>query len=175
VAANGEPTLTDYLCMIEGKTAALLQVAAELGALAADATAGVQKAYGRFGRAVGLAFQLQDDLLDVWGSAAATGKPAREDLRSRKHSLPFVLACERAPAAVRAHLRRVYAARGPLDDATTEELVEIMEQLGVREEAERLVRFHHEAALAALRDARPTPAGGARLEALAASLIGRQR
>jgi geranylgeranyl diphosphate synthase, type I len=174
VAAGSEPTLADYLCMIDGKTAALLQAAAELGALAADAPPAAREAYGRFGREVGLAFQLQDDMLDVWGDAAATGKPTREDLRARKHSLPFVLACQRAPAATRARLRRLYAVDGSLDDAAVAEVVGNMEGLGVREEAERLVRFHHEAALAALRGAHPAPAGGESLELLAANLIERQ-
>jgi geranylgeranyl diphosphate synthase type I len=173
-SASSEPTLRDYLCMIEGKTGALLQAAAELGALAADAPPAVREAFGRFGRELGVAFQLQDDLLDTWGDAAATGKPAREDLRSRKHSLPFVLACERAPAGTRARLRRLYAAEMPLEDAAIEQLVAIMEGLGVRQEAERLVGHHHEAALAALRAARPTEAGGRLLGLLAASLMRRQ-
>jgi geranylgeranyl diphosphate synthase type I len=174
VAVASEPTLADYLSMIEGKTAALLQAAAELGALAANAPLAVREAYGRFGRALGLAFQLQDDVLDVWGRAAATGKPAREDLRSRKHSLPFVLACERAPDACRARLRRLYGADGPLDDAVIAELVGLMEQLGVRQEAERLVRYHHQTALAALREARPASTAGGLLALLAASLMGRE-
>ncbi len=174
VAAGSEPLLADYLAMIEGKTAALLQAAAELGALAADAPPAAQAAYGRFGRAVGIAFQLQDDLLDVWGSAATTGKPAREDLRARKHSLPYVLACERATASESARLRSLYSGEVPLSDAAVDELVALMERLGVREEAERLVRCQHDAALAALHEAQPAPTSGALLQALAASLIGRQ-
>jgi geranylgeranyl diphosphate synthase, type I len=173
-AVDAEPTLADYLAMVDGKTGALLEAAASLGAVAANAPLPVRQAYGRFGRKLGIAFQLQDDLLDVWGDAAATGKPAREDLHARKHSLPFVLACERAPAVTRARLRRLYAAPHPVDQATVEELVVIMEQLGVREEAERLVRYHHEAALAALQEARPAREGGALLAQLAAGLIGRQ-
>jgi geranylgeranyl diphosphate synthase type I len=172
-STDSEPALAEYLCMIEGKTAALLQAAAELGALAADAPRAVREAYGRFARELGVAFQLQDDLLDTWGDAAATGKPAREDLRSRKHSLPFVLACERAPTVTQARLRRLYAADSPLAEAAVEELVALMEELGVREEAERLVRYHHEAALMALRSAGPTT-GDRLLHSLAASLMGRE-
>jgi geranylgeranyl diphosphate synthase type I len=174
VSAEREPTLAEYLCMVEGKTGALLGAAGELGALAADAPQAVRDAYGRFGREVGVAFQLQDDLLDVWGDAATTGKPSREDLRARKHSLPFVLGCARAPTATRARLRRLYLAEGPLEDAAVDEVVGIMEGLGVREEAEQLVRYHHEAALSALREARPTQAGGNLLALLAESLIDRQ-
>jgi geranylgeranyl diphosphate synthase type I len=174
VAAATEPTLAGYLRMIEGKTAALLRVAAELGALAAGASEPQREAYGRFGRALGLAFQFQDDWLDVWGDAAATGKPAREDLRTRKHSLPFVLACERAPTPLRGRLRRVYAQDGPLDDAVVDDLVAVLNDLSVRAEAERLVRHHYDAALSALHAASPPPEGAALLECLAASLIGRQ-
>jgi geranylgeranyl diphosphate synthase type I len=160
--------------MIGGKTAALLQASAELGALAAGASPAVRAAYARFGRELGLAFQLQDDLLDVWGTAAQMGKPAREDLRARKHSLPIVLACHLAPAGTRVELRQFYAQPAPLTDATVEALVAKMDALGVRGQAERMVRQHHEAALAALETATPQGAGAALLRALAASLLGRQ-
>jgi geranylgeranyl diphosphate synthase type I len=174
VADGAEPTLAEYLAMIGGKTAALLQASAELGALAAGASPAVRAAYARFGRELGLAFQLQDDLLDVWGTAAQMGKPAREDLRARKHSLPIVLACHRAPAGTRAELRRLYAEPAPLPDATVEALVAEMEALGVHTKAERMVREHHEAALAALAVAAPREPGSALLRALADSLLGRQ-
>src|SRR5579875_1914876 len=105
---------------------------------------------------------------------ATPGKPAREDIRTAKYSLPFVLACERAPAPTRARLRRLYATEAPLDQRAVAEVVGIMERLGVREEAERLVRYHHDAARAALRAAHASPTGAAVLEQLAASLIGRE-
>src|SRR5215213_896 len=94
------PSLDDYYAMIGGKTAALLAATAELGALAAGSPPAIRGCYGRFGWEIGLAFQLQDDLLDVWGSSDNLGKATREDLRAGKQSLPIVLARAAAPAAV---------------------------------------------------------------------------
>jgi geranylgeranyl diphosphate synthase, type I len=174
VAAGAEPTLAGYLAMIGGKTAALLGAACELGALAARTPATARSAYASFGRAVGLAFQLQDDLLDVWGSATQTGKPAREDLRARKHSLPIVLAYQLASAADRTELGRLYEQPAPLPDPALQGLVARMETLGVRQEGERLVRELYEVALAALDAAQPQAQPRKLLRQLADSLIGRQ-
>ena len=174
VAQGSEPTLKEYLTVVQGKTAALLQAAAALGALVAGAIPLAQSAYAQFGREVGLAFQLQDDLLDVWGDARRTGKPGREDLRARKHSLPVVLACQRASAAARTELCRLYDQPAPLPDDVVEELVARMEALGVHEEGERLVREHYQAALGSLEAAQPQGEAGVLLRTLADRLIGRQ-
>jgi geranylgeranyl diphosphate synthase type I len=167
------PTLEDYYAMIGGKTAALLAAAAELGALAAGSPPAIRDCYGRFGREIGLAFQLQDDLLDVWGSSDNRGKAAREDLRAGKKSLPIVLARAAAPAAVAERLRALYDQAPPLADETVAALVALFDELGVAAEGQHRVRAHHEAALAALREACPLPEPAERLGALAESLSGR--
>src|ERR1700676_64804 len=82
----------EYLRMIEGKTAALFAAACELGALTAGASAERAAAYGRMGRAYGLAFQVRDDVLGTWGTPAETGKPAGADIRRRKWSFPVAWA-----------------------------------------------------------------------------------
>jgi geranylgeranyl diphosphate synthase type I len=168
------PGLDGYYAMIEGKTAALLAAAAELGALAAASPRPAREAYGRFGREVGLAFQLQDDLLDVWGSSDYRGKAAWEDLRARKHSLPIVLARRSASPEQRARLAALYDQPAPLPDDAAEGLVALFEEIGVAAEGERRVRAHFGAALAALREARPRAEAGTLLESLAESLLGRQ-
>jgi geranylgeranyl diphosphate synthase type I len=66
----------DYWPMVSGKTGALLAACAELGALAALAKPAVRRNYHQFGRALGLAFQAQDDLLGIWGNSELTGKSA---------------------------------------------------------------------------------------------------
>ena len=173
-AEGPQPTLDEYLATIEGKTAALLQAAAELGALAAGAPGWLQAAYGRFGRELGLAFQLQDDVLDAWGDTVAIGKPAREDVRSRKQSLPIILGLGTADGDTRARLRALYERPAPLSDEAVEAVIALLEALGVRAEAERLVQAHFRAAAIALAEANPDPAAGRLLEGLAESLVGRQ-
>ena len=85
-------TPADYRLMIAGKTGALLGLATALGAGAADASASVMAALGRFGETVGVAFQMRDDWLGLWGDPAHTGKPVAADLIRRKKSLPILLA-----------------------------------------------------------------------------------
>ena len=94
---EGRPDLTveDYWPMIRGKTAALLAACTELGALIAGADARAQEAYRKFGEYVGLAFQVQDDILGIWGDAALTGKSADSDLLAGKKSLPVLYSLEK--------------------------------------------------------------------------------
>jgi geranylgeranyl diphosphate synthase type I len=85
-------TFDDYIRMADGKTAALLSCSCAIGAVLAEAPAPVIEGLADFGRHLGLAFQLVDDLLGIWGSPAQTGKPVLADLRCRKKSAPVVLA-----------------------------------------------------------------------------------
>jgi geranylgeranyl pyrophosphate synthase len=88
-----------YLYRCELKTARLFEAACELGALE---TGGPAHELGRFGRRIGLAFQLLDDVLDVSGPVHRTGKPRGTDLLDGTITLPFILARERDPALLRA-------------------------------------------------------------------------
>ncbi|MFC1936756.1 polyprenyl synthetase family protein [Chloroflexota bacterium] len=85
-----ELTTEDYWPMIQGKTASLLATCTELGSLVAQVDPKKQAAYRSFGKYVGLAFQVQDDILGIWGDAALTGKSADSDLLAGKKSLPVL-------------------------------------------------------------------------------------
>ena len=82
--------LASYWSMIGGKTAALLAACCELGALAAQAAPDQCRAMHNFGFALGLAFQVQDDWLGIWGEPSLTGKSVESDLVSGKKTLPVV-------------------------------------------------------------------------------------
>ncbi|KIG12177.1 Octaprenyl diphosphate synthase [Enhygromyxa salina] len=94
---TGDPSLslTRYYEIIEAKTARLFGCAAALGALGVEAPAVQVKALVRFGRELGLAFQIIDDLLDYLGDAAALGKRPGTDLRAGKMTLPTIVLRER--------------------------------------------------------------------------------
>jgi geranylgeranyl diphosphate synthase type I len=96
--------------MIGGKTGALLAVAPEIGALVAGAAQDECALYRRYGAALGRAFQLQDDILGIWGDEAATGKSAASDILSKKKTLPVIYAL--AHEAVGADLAALYAGPG---------------------------------------------------------------
>lgn len=100
-------TAAQHLELIERKTARLFEVSAQIGALAADQQPARVAALGRFGRHLGRAFQMVDDLLDFTATAATLGKPVASDLREGKMTLPAIYAYEAADAGGRALMERI--------------------------------------------------------------------
>lgn len=96
-----EVSLAECLDMVSGKTGALLRASAMIGAVLAGAPADVIDALSTFGAELGIAFQLVDDLLGIWGDPATTGKPVFSDLRSRKKSLPVTYVLSQGGLAAR--------------------------------------------------------------------------
>ncbi|NMC52099.1 MAG: polyprenyl synthetase family protein [Chloroflexi bacterium] len=89
--------MEDYWPMIEGKTSALLACCAELGALCAGAKPSVREKLGEFAKNLGLAFQVQDDWLGIWGDSALTGKSNASDLVTGKKTLPVLYGLKHCP------------------------------------------------------------------------------
>lgn len=121
--------IASCLAMAEGKTGALLGAACELGARAAGSTAERARTLNHFGRKLGVAFQLVDDLLGIRGDPAVTGKPVHSDLARRKKSLPVVVAMNSETVPGR-ELARRYAAGDTFDDSELPELALLIEQAG---------------------------------------------
>jgi geranylgeranyl diphosphate synthase type I len=153
-----------YVGMIERKTGALFACACWLGAHAAGAGEVRRDAFADYGRALGVAFQEQDDVLGVWGSETETGKPAAADVISRKKALPAALALARPD--VPAWLRAAYAGDGDLSPDTVARVIAFFDAAGIRAEAEQRVAVHYQAALTALNAATPTGPAAAHLRAL---------
>jgi octaprenyl-diphosphate synthase len=99
-------TVEDYLRVIRYKTAKLFEASARLGALLADASPAVEAACADYGRALGTAFQLVDDLLDYEGTTESLGKTVGDDLREGKPTLPLLVAMSRGSSAERELIRR---------------------------------------------------------------------
>jgi geranylgeranyl diphosphate synthase, type I len=91
-------TVEECLVMAAGKTGALMAASAAIGAVLAGAPAETVAALHTYGAQVGLAFQLVDDVLGIWGDPAVTGKPVFSDLRADKKSLPISYALGRDPS-----------------------------------------------------------------------------
>jgi geranylgeranyl diphosphate synthase type I len=87
-------SLTECVDMAAGKTSSLLGASAELGAILAGADAATCEAFRTYGWELGLAFQIVDDLLGIWGAPEKTGKPVFSDLRAHKKTLPVVWSLE---------------------------------------------------------------------------------
>jgi octaprenyl-diphosphate synthase len=99
-------SVDDYLRVIEYKTAKLFEASARLGALITDAPPEVEEACAAYGRALGTAFQLIDDLLDYEGSTAELGKNIGDDLREGKPTLPLLVAMARGTPEQREMIRQ---------------------------------------------------------------------
>jgi geranylgeranyl diphosphate synthase type I len=141
--ARADVTLDECLDMAAGKTGSLLAASAAIGAILAGADDATIAALHGFGAEVGLAFQLVDDVLGIWGDPRVTGKPVHSDLRSRKKSLPITWAIgdERQGPAIRAFL----AGTGEPGAASMVRMAETLDRAGAREwalaEADRRMRL----------------------------------
>lgn len=93
---NVEQSVRNYLLRIRRKTALLIAISCQLGALATDSPDRAANALYRFGYNVGMAFQITDDLLDICGTEKAIGKPPGSDLRQGNITLPVLYALEDA-------------------------------------------------------------------------------
>jgi geranylgeranyl diphosphate synthase type I len=145
-------TMDDYIAMIAGKTAALFGAACELGALAAGASAERAGAYARLGRAYGIAFQIEDDVLGTWGDSALTGKPSGADVARRKWTFPVVWALGGEPSRARTTIERAYA-NDALDDDAVRAAIAALDTLGAREAAIDAAQRHFAALEDVARDA----------------------
>jgi geranylgeranyl diphosphate synthase type I len=123
--------LPECLMMAEDKTGALLGCACGLGALFGGARPEQVGHLRDFGERVGLAFQLVDDLLGIWGDPHVTGKPAHSDLRRRKKSLPVVAALTSGTSAGE-ELATFYHRDEPMSDADLVRAAELIEAAGGR-------------------------------------------
>ena len=137
-------TPAEYLDMIGRKSAALIGCAAVMGAEIAGAPDEVSTALERFGADLGMGFQIQDDVLGIWGRTETTGKPAG-DLRRRKKTLPSLYAFSRSPADERGAFARLFAAPEP-DERAVEDVLEVLERHGARHHCEKMVARYSAAA-----------------------------
>lgn len=131
-AQNLGTTEAVYLQVIRGKTAALFAAACEVGAMVASATPVQVAAMRAYGDALGIAFQMADDLLDYGGASAVIGKNTGDDFRERKLTLPVIRAIAAADATERAFWVRVIE-KGDQKDGDLEQALDLMRRHGTLE------------------------------------------
>ncbi len=142
-------TLAESLEMVRGKTAVLFSCACSLGSMLCDAPSELTVRLARYGDHLGVAFQLVDDLLGIWGSPEVTGKPVLHDLESRKKSVPVVYALNSGTGAAD-RLRELYYADGELDAERLALVAKLVEEAGGREWTEHEARRQLDLALGQL-------------------------
>jgi geranylgeranyl diphosphate synthase type I len=148
---EGSPDISpdDYLSMISGKTAAIVRFAAWAGAMVGGADAETAGRLGAFGQSLGVGFQIQDDLLGIWGSRDVTGKDAADDIRRRKQSLPILMLRSRATDAELDRLNDLYR-KDEIDADGVAEVLAMLDRYRIREQVTEQVRIHHDLASEAL-------------------------
>jgi geranylgeranyl diphosphate synthase type I len=153
--------------MVEGKTAALMATCTELGALAAFCSDKVCNIYRNFGRLIGLAFQVQDDLLGIWGNSSLTGKSSQSDLVTGKITLPVVYGL-----SVHGEFARRWKL-GPIKAEEISKILELLEHEGAKEFAQAQATILLNKAITLLEEARPVGIAAEPLRNLALSLVNR--
>jgi len=139
-----------YIKVVRGKTAALFAAACEVGGVIAGGDDAVVRALHNYGDAMGIAFQIADDLLDFWGDDSI-GKDKGDDFRDRKLTLPLIRAVAKADAEERAFWERTIE-KGKQDDADLDHALALMDKHGTLDET-RTAAFDWSArAKAALED-----------------------
>ncbi len=162
-------TVEDYWPMIEGKTAALLAAGAQIGALLGSEDEAIASRFHTFARLLGLAFQVQDDILGIWGDEALTGKSAASDLVEGKSSLPVLYALSREPRFADRWLS------APVQPDQVPAMAKLLRETGAYDYALQECARLTDEALAALKAANPKGEAGAALVELTQQLLGRAK
>jgi len=159
--------LHECLEMADGKTGALMRCAAGIGPLLAGAPSDTVRALEQFGRELGMAFQLVDDLLGIRGDPAVTGKPVYSDLRARKKTVPVVAALDSETVAGQ-RLSEIYFDETAVDDTQLHHMADLLDRSGALRWTERTADEHVQRALRSLRRVDPPPSAETALQEFAA-------
>jgi geranylgeranyl diphosphate synthase type I len=167
--------VSEYYAMIERKTAALLEAACHLGAIFGGAGSASTAALSGFGRQLGIAFQVRDDYLGIWGDSRETGKPAADDVSSKKKTLPLLYALQTAAPPNRAIVEEIMSRPGVASEADVDRVLAILDQCGAADFTASEAERHSDLAMEILSRERPQNPAHAELGAICRKLAGRSR
>lgn len=139
----------EYITMIYNKSGALIEASARLGALLSTNDEATIEAYAAFARNLGIAFQIQDDYLGVWGNEQETGKSATSDIEGKKKSYPVLIAFEQADSASKKTLASIYA-KPELNLADVAAVKAILDRLDAAAQTQKLIEKYYQQSIASL-------------------------
>lgn len=171
---RNDVTEDEYIEMIRLKTSVLLACACKVGAIMADAPAEDVEHMYKFGEKLGLAFQLQDDLLDVYGNPAVFGKNIGGDITSNKKTYMLINAVNRANAAQREQLMKWIEAKEFDRNEKVKAVTELYNEIGIRELCEQKIEEYYQESLVYLAKVNIPEERKAELKAYAADMMKRQ-
>ena len=164
----------DYIEMIRLKTSVLLACAVKIGAILADASKEDQENLYKFGEKIGLAFQLQDDLLDVYGDPKVFGKNIGGDITSNKKTYMLINAFNRANDAQRKELQKWVEAKDFDRQEKVAAVTRIYDEIGIRQLCEQKMDDYYNEALLYLAKVNVSEERKTELKAYAAEMMKRQ-
>jgi len=141
-------TIEDYLDMATKKTAALFAVSTALGACLGNADSKVVDFFHMFGKELGIAYQIYDDISGIWGTSEKIGKSVG-DISQRKKTLPVVYGLQNSDSMERKRLRKFYSQKS-IEGEDSTEVMKILDRSGARDHAENLAQQYYHKALAHL-------------------------
>jgi len=167
-------SIDEYLEMIRLKTSVLVGGATQIGSLIGGADENSQKYMYEFGESLGIAFQLRDDYLDIFGDVDQTGKQTGGDILSDKKTFLLIRAFEKAGQEEKAILEKYIGNRSHSDNEKVSEVKSVFEQLGLQEELSVLAKVYFNKATASLNSVQVADERKAPLRELATQLQTRQ-
>ena len=163
-------TIDAYLKMVAGKTGALMSCAMQLGALAATEDERVLQALAQCGLHLGTAYQIRDDILDLWGESLA--EVSGGDLLTKKKSFPIVFALEKGDFKLKRELGAIYFKR-VLNIEDVKKILTLLESVEARQNSESLAQHYCQQAMEALKDVEMSPQGREEITNVASFMIQR--
>lgn len=140
-------SVDEYLQMIRGKTAALIEAAARFGAILATDDSALISTLDRFGENIGMAFQITDDILGIWGDPAITGKSAAADILSKKKSLPIIIGLNHRD--ISEELWTIYS-QPQMHQGDVARVLALLDQIEAREQTNEIAQKFRKIAISAL-------------------------
>jgi geranylgeranyl diphosphate synthase type I len=135
----------DYLEMVQRKTAALIESSLQIGALL-FLDPGKVEPFQKFGNLLGMAFQIEDDILGIWGNDVKTGKPSGNDIKKKKKSLPVVYFLNNSSQGKRELFEEIYESES-ISEKDFNRIMELLNDSDTRDFCNKTAQNYHKAAM----------------------------
>lgn len=164
---QSDVTTHEYISMISGKSAALLAACAQIGSLIASPDKNIAYHYSDFGLNIGIAFQIHDDILGIWGNSSITGKSVATDILSRKKSLPVLYGLNKSSELQTLYQRQIFT------ESDVSSVIEMLNKVEAQHYAYEQEKLYYQKAITALESANTEGNSAANLMQLVESLFQR--
>ncbi len=161
----------DYMEMIKKKTSALISGALKIGAVI-NIDNNRLAPFEKFGMFLGIAFQIKDDILGIWGNDAKTGKPKGNDIRKRKKSLPIIFCLQESGERIRERLANAYRKKR-ISQRNVNNILAYLDRVKAREFCDEMARKYYRLALNQIKELPISPDKRGNFEEIARFLINR--